>query len=352
MNPLKHKISALFFLLLFLISCEKETPVAPNPSPEEENTEGLRVGFYNLENLFDTQDDPSNPMDEEFTPEGPKNWTEERYQHKLSNIGRVIEGMDFPALLGVCEVENKTVLRDLTTSVYLKDKNYDFVHEDSPDFRGIDVALLYQTDVFSVNTWEAITVNIPPGISERTTTRDILKVTGTLYDTKIYIYINHWPSRSGGVVATEGKRLFVASLLRAEIDELLQTEPNANILILGDFNDEPHNKSIKEVLKAQTSKAQITDNQLFNCTMTATNQGEGSYNFQGDWQMIDQVIASEHFLNADNTVHVSSFDVYKDDMLLFNHPQYGLSPDRTYGGDIYYGGFSDHLPVYVEIKTE
>ncbi len=351
MNPLKHKISILL-LLAFLTSCEKETPVIINPSPTEEATEGLYIGFYNLENLFDTQDDPANPNDEEFTPTGPKNWTAERYQHKLANIGKVMEGMDFPFLFGVCEVENKIVLQDLTQSVRLKDKNYHFVHEDSPDFRGIDVALLYQTDVFQVRSWETIPVIIPPSISPHASTRDILKVAGTFNNIDIYIYINHWPSRSGGIEETEGKRLFAARILKEKIDQLLKNEPAANVLIMGDFNDEPDNKSLKEVLNVQIEKKQAMDNQLYNCTMAAMNQGKGSYNFRGDWQMIDQIIASGHFIDPNRPVYISSFDIYRDNMLLFNHPEYGLSPDRTYGGDVYYGGFSDHLPVFVEIKAE
>ncbi len=352
----------IFSIILVLISCNKEeepTVVTPDPSvvvtpptttpvtPTERAD--FRVGFYNVENLFDTVDDPNNPKDDEFLPNAAKEWTNERYQKKLSNIGLVMQGIEFPELMGFSEVENKTVLEDLANSDLLKAEGYEVVHIDGPDFRGIDNALLYKTTAFTTLETEAIEVRLPLSVSEFSTTRDILMVKGNLGEETVYIFINHWPSRSGGEAATAGKREFAAGVLRDAIDAILENEPTANIIALGDFNDEPTNRSLVEGLKVKNQKAELTTNDLFNCTVSTLAAGKGSYFFDG-WQMLDQILVSGQLLDDTGLIKAADYFVYDDDSVMFEHPTDGLRPNRTYGGDEYFGGYSDHLAVFLEFK--
>ncbi|MEM6321180.1 MAG: endonuclease [Bacteroidota bacterium] len=348
-----------FLFLLTILSCEKEavTPTTPespieNPDIDEPPTGDFRVAFYNVENFFDTVDDPNNPKDDEFLPNAPKQWTPIRYEEKIRNIGKVARGMGYPELLGLAEVENAKVLTDLLNSARFETENYDFVHYNSPDFRGIDVALLYKKESFEVLESRAIEVELPAEVSEFPTTRDILEVRGRLFEEEVVVYVNHWPSRSGGVAATDGKRAYAASVLRAAIDEVLVSAPKANIILLGDFNDEPFDDSLVQALGVKTQKAGIEDqNAIYNCSVELTMNGEGSSFFRGDWQMLDQILVSGGLLDSEGTFKVIGYDTYDDESVLFDHPDDGLIPNRTYGGDNYFGGFSDHLAVYVEIEN-
>ncbi|MFK7983993.1 MAG: endonuclease [Saprospiraceae bacterium] len=355
----------IFSLLLLLISCEKEEPVVvtptppvvtppttPDPDPDPvEPTEraDVRIGFYNVENLFDTVDDANNPKDDEFLPSAAKQWTQERYEAKLNNIGLVMQGIEFPELMGFSEVENEAVLVDLANSELLKDQGYDIVHIEGPDYRGIDNGLLYKKDAFTVLETEAIEVRLPASVSEFSTTRDILMVKGNLGAEIVYIFVNHWPSRSGGLAATTGKREFAASVLRDAIDTILEDDATANIIALGDFNDEPSNASMVNSLEVKNDKTDLTTNDLFNCTVTTLAGGQGSYFFDGNWQMLDQIIVSGQLLDDNGTMKAANYFVYDDESVMFNHPTDGLRPDRTYGGDEYFGGYSDHLAVFLEL---
>ena len=365
----KHfKIIIPFVLLgICLVNCDETSPmnppnieeeVTPTPTPETEpETTSIpiqkTIAFYNVENLFDTIDDPENGGDDEFLPSAVKQWTVERYEHKLNNIAKVIEGMDFPIIMGLSEVENEKVVEDLTEVAILSDYQYEVVHEQSPDHRGIDVALIYQPSVFELLEWKTYQVDIPDERIANFTTRDILLVKGKIAESIIYVFVNHWPSRSGGAAATESRRTFVAAELRKAIEEVQESDPDAKIIIMGDLNDEPTNKSVAEVLQTKTSKnTPIITTDLYNCTSELDKAGEGSFNFQGDWQMIDQIISSGNLLNSEAPLSILDFQVYKDEELLFNHPSNGLTPDRTYGGDTYHGGFSDHLPIYIEVNIQ
>lgn len=352
----------LMFGLLLFTSCEKEdtptvtpTPPTVNPPtttdiPFSQEAGDFRIGFYNVENFFDTVDDPNNQNDDEFLPSAAKEWTMERYQEKITNIGLVMQGIEFPVLMALSEVENKTVLEDLVASDLLKNEDYGIEHYDSPDFRGIDNALLYKKSAFNVLSSEAIEVSLPQSVSQFSTTRDILLVKGTYEGEVVYVYVNHWPSRSGGVAETTLKREYAASVLRDEIDELLDVEPTANIIAIGDFNDEPENISMAQVLRAMTSAPSEIDNQLYNYSSVITDVNVGSYFFDG-WQMIDQAVVSGQLLDDSGKMKVVGYNVYNDPSVLFDHPTDGPRPDRTYGGDQYFGGFSDHLAIYLEVKN-
>ena len=330
---------------------EEITPTPPTTTPETDPvTNQPTIAFYNVENLFDTIDDPENGGDNEFLPTAAKQWTVERYEHKLNNIAKVIKGMNYPIVMGLCEVENEKVVEDITKEALLSDYQYAVVHEQSPDHRGIDVALIYQPSVFELLEWKTYQVNIPDEQIANFTTRDILLVKGQIAESIVYVFVNHWPSRSGGEAATEARRTYVAAALREAIDDLQESEPNAKIIVMGDLNDEPTNKSVAEVLQAKTAKeGSIIVTDLYNCTSDLDMAGEGSYNYQGNWQMIDQIISTGNLLSADSSLSISNFQIYKEEPLLFNHPDNGLTPDRTYGGDTFYGGFSDHLPVFLEV---
>ena len=315
---------------------------------EEPKTLRQTIGFYNVENLFDTQDDPLT-LDEEFTPEGKNKWTEDRCQNKLEKISQVIEALEYPFLFGLCEVENEAVLEQLCSSKELKKNNYGHIHYDSPDKRGIDVALLYRKGIFKPMRHYPIRVNIPDDIEADYTTRDILYVKGELRKKYLlHIFVNHWPSRRGGVQESEPKRTFTAQRLRKSVDSLYNINSSANIVILGDFNDEPNNTSLNKTLKADAAPMDTIPTGLVNTAMKLYQQDQGTYKYRGDWNMLDQIIISQAlYQKAGSDIHQK---ILSEDWLIYEDEKYGKRPNRTYGGPVYYGGYSDHLPVYLELK--
>ena len=310
----------------------------------------VRVAFYNVENLFDTIDDPNKP-DEEFTPEGRNKWTPERYDAKLGKLAQVVEGLEFPALLGLCEVENEQVCKDLAATKALRKQGYQVVHHESPDYRGIDNALLYRARDFRVLSHEAIGITFPKEIVENYTTRDILYVRGVLHklDT-LHLFVNHWPSRRGGLEASEPKRTYVAGQLRQAVDRVFSQNARAKVIIMGDFNDETDNRSVAEVLRAASDSSDPQPGELYNTHASLDAVGVGTYNYRGNWNLLDQVIVSGGLAKATGGFELVSSGVFKRDWMLFKHDKYGETPNRTYGGPNYYGGYSDHLPVYIELE--
>lgn len=321
------------------------------PTCAQKDKAPLRIAFYNVENLFDLEDDPAT-NDDDFTPAGKQEWTAERYQTKLDRIGEVVGGMGYPALLGLCEVENATVLSDLCRSDKLRRQDYQFVHFDSPDYRGIDVALLYRKKQFRVLSSETIQIQFPAELIPEQpdyTTRDILVVQGILAkkDT-VHVIVTHFPSRRGGVEASEPKRLYVAAQIRAKVDAIFAQNPLANIVIMGDFNDEPDNLSVNEILGAQPIVKKSDPHQLYNCFSESDAEGLGSYNYRGNWNMLDQIILSSPFFDGKNRLQFSRAEIYRQEKMMYTDDRFGPTPNRTYGGPNYYGGYSDHLPVFVE----
>jgi len=316
---------------------------------EKVNRDDFRIAFYNVENLFDIIDNPDKP-DEEFTPDGEKKWDLKRYNKKLSQLGKVIKSMDTPIFVGICEIENRKVLEDLAANDQLSARAYSIAHKESNDYRGIDVALLYDKNRFSVEEINNTILKFPRSItgSSSYTSRDLFHVKGKLDGQEtLHIFVNHWPSRRGGLKASEPKRMFVAKELRKEIDKVLENDKNAKIIIMGDFNDETDNKSIKKGLKVVDNDSEATG-ELLNCFAKQDKNKEGSYLYRGTWNMLDQIILSDNFFADGAALKYDGSTIFKKDWMLYK----GESPSKTYGGPNYYGGFSDHLPVYIDIDIQ
>lgn len=307
--------------------------------------------FYNVENLFDVKDDPGT-NDEEFLPEGVKRWTYHRYQTKVDHIARVLVGVgkwELPALIGLCEVENAHVLYELAGHRLLKEANYRIIHRDSPDRRGIDVALVYDPDVFTPLSRKWIGINFPndPDIL----TRDILYVKGMAFNDTLHVFINHWPSRWGGVEATMPRRLHVAGILGWYADSILSNNQHASILISGDFNDTPADSSVLRVLEAGPLTNDNTYKLINLMYPLHTSGQQGTLKYRENWEIYDQIIVSANLLESDK-VRIAGAEafIYAPEYLLEDDERYlGKKPYRTYSGPRYHGGFSDHLPVYVRL---
>ncbi len=314
-------------------------------------TSGIGVGFYNVENLFDTKDDPTID-DANYLPNSYLKWNEEKYQKKLENLAFVISQMvdnELPQFLGLCEIENQQVVQDLIAQPKMKAGNYGIVHFDSDDERGIDVAFLYNKSIFTVKKAKAYKISLP----ENDKTRDILMVKGKLGNGEtLYFFVNHWPSRGEGVAKSEPKRIEAAKTLKKLKDEILTEDPNAKIIVMGDFNDEPANKSITEYLCAEGNSKQVDGLELFNPMAALQDQDLGSYRFRDYWDMLDQIMVSKALLNIDNEkvyYQENSAAIKDEDWMRQHGNKYEGFPLRTFGGQNYLGGYSDHFPVYIKL---
>ncbi len=325
-----------------------EDGVNLNQNSKMKELDSFSVAFYNVENLFDTEDDP-HTSDDDFTPNGAKQWDEKRYQEKIENISRVIEGIDddLPLFVGVCEVENKKVLVDLTNTSKLKKGNYDIVHYDSPDTRGIDVGLLYKSDYFEIIETASLEVFFEE--TPNVLTRDILYVKGIVNNETVHVFVNHWSSRRKGEKETEYKRITAAEVLKEKIETIQEDNDKAKILIMGDFNDYPMNKSIKEVLEASL---QPKSDEFYNLATKLDRNDKGTHFYDDEWGMLDQMMVSNSWLSArsGNVLKKKTVKIYREGGVLFEHKKFGGIPNKTYGGDKYYGGFSDHLAIYLEFE--
>jgi hypothetical protein len=302
------------------------------------------VGFYNVENLYDTLNDPQ-VDDEEFLPGGKNQWTGDRYERKLNNLARVIDSLGGgPSVLGLCEVENRLVLEDLCSKKRLKEKGYGILHHNSPDRRGIDVAMLYKKADFEPLYTQFIRVALAD--DPEFITRDIFLVHGQLGKEEIYLFVNHWPSRRGGEDVSKPKRMAAAKALRHSIDTILAKKPKAAIVVMGDLNDEPTDASLVEGLKASGNPK---SGDLFNTMYALKEKGDGSHSYKEQWGMLDQLIVSSSLLNPKTGLHwqVGSSQVYRPVWMHDKYSKHQGAPYRTYVGPKFIGGYSDHFPVYM-----
>lgn len=308
------------------------------------------IGFYNVENLFDTIDDPLT-NDQQHLPDGEYQWDSEKYYHKLHNlsytISQIAKEEGGPVVLGVSEIENERVLLDLVSQPELKPFNYGVIHHDSPDRRGVDVAFIYQKDRFRLID------KVPYRLVTSDTsfrTRDQLLIKGVLDGTDtIHVIVNHWPSKIGGEQRSMPKRIAAAELSKHISDSIMGSNPHAKVIIMGDLNDNPDAKSITTVLRPKTKAKDVKVNELFNPMYRLYMQGIWSYVYRDEPNVIDQIIISYGLLHAQRGYQYSGVTIFRANFLLNKSGNYEGTPHRTYAGGTYLGGYSDHLPVYITL---
>lgn len=335
----------LFFFFLFLFI----TVVKPQ--------ENFRVMFYNVENLFDVKDNPEK-NDDDFLPDGFMKWTSWKYWEKLKNIARVITAvgeMQSPAIVGMCEIENDSVIFDLTKRSPLRNQQYEYIVTNSPDERGINLALLYQRHQFKPVEKHEYRIKFDNKATKPS--RNILHVTGKLVNGELLdVFVCHFPSRSGGEKESEPARINAAETLRSKTDSLYRVREKANIIIMGDFNDYPDNASIFKTLKARSLNYHRSDEELYNLFFHRMKEKNfGSYKYRGQWNVLDQFIVSGFLISKKNSVLIKKNEahVFKADFLLQDDEKYGgKQPYRTNLGPRYIGGFSDHLPIYMDLEIK
>lgn len=358
---MKHTKLGIILLLLSVYSCVSTTE---NSIPEDPNNMITKselmpidehpVVFYNVENLFDTKNDPSNNGDDEFTPEGENFWDDERYQLKLEHLSEVLLAANnqTPLMCGLAEVENRAVLEDLCKSNLLKNVNYKITHFDSEDHRGIDCGFIYDADRFKplLETKIAVRMENEPYFR----TRDILYIKGHVIGGKeVHVFVNHWSSRREGQEITEPRRIQAAKTLREKIDEILHNNPEANIIVMGDFNDTPLDKSIYEVLSAK-GQHELKSGDLINLLIKEQKKGLGTSVHQGDWDVFDHLIVSQGLLQGQSGLTIANNNAFiiRKEHFLYTYKNGDQKPGSTYGGNQYYGGYSDHLAVYFILESK
>lgn len=322
------------------------------------------IGFYNLENLFDTIDTPD-VRDTEFTPEGDKVWTSKKYYKKLNNMADVIAEVGSehieggPFVLGVSEIENRAVLEDLVQMPQLKNSGYDIVHYNSPDRRGVDVALLYRKEFFTVTNSRSARLVLPKGTDASSKgyddfkTRDQLVVSGLMDGEEIHFIVNHWPSRRGGEKRSRPLRNAAAGLTKSIADSIFETDENAKIIIMGDLNDQPTNESVKKILGAKPKAKKVKPKGFYNPMYKKYKKGIGTGAYRDSWSLFDQLLPSYALLGDDrSTYKVWKTLIFKKPYLLQKSGRFEGYPFRTFVGDTFMGGYSDHFPVYMFLIKE
>jgi hypothetical protein len=350
MHLIKIKVSLLIVLILTI------TTVFSQEKAYKVNT----VAFYNLENLFDTENDPLT-YDDDRTPDGKDHWTEEIYQDKLKNMAKVMAEIgaevsgNTPAIIGVCETENRKVLEDLVNQETLIKQDYGIIQFDSPDRRGIDVALLYKKKLFTPTHYKAkeLLIYDDNDKSKRVFTRDQLVVSGMLDGEKIHLIVNHWPSRSGGEKRSRSKRIKAAKLNRQIIDSIFSDDPYAKIITMGDLNDDPTNPSVKDHLNAKRKVSNLDIKELYNPMEDLAKQGYGSLAYRDSWNLFDQIIISTELTKMDfSSYRFYKAGIYNETYLVNAHGRYKGYPYRSFASGSYTGGYSDHFPVYIYLIKE
>jgi hypothetical protein len=339
------------FLLLFFISIL-------NYGQTKTKYKIRTIAFYNVENLFDTVNDTL-VFDDERTPKGAYGWTQKRYQKKIGHITKVLSEVSLeitktsPDIIGLCEVENKKVVEDLANHPNLIEKDYGIIHSDSPDERGIDVALLYKKASFLPTTSKSVRLLLFNEEGFRDYTRDQLVVGGLLDGEEIFFMVNHWPSRSGGEMRSRPNRIKAAQLNKRIMDSLRYLNQDAKIISMGDFNDDPRNASLRKVLRTKGKKKQLDSLSLFNPMGSMFRKGMGTLAYRDKWNLFDQFILTPNLV--DDTKENYSFwksGIYAPEYLKTQNGRYQGYPFRTYVGTTYLGGYADHFPVYLYLIKE
>lgn len=307
----------------------------------------LSIAFYNTENFYDTINDPD-VDDEEFLPQGKNKWDGIRFQKKLDNLAKVIDSLGGgPSVLGLCEVENRYVLENLVAHPRLAAKKYGIVHRNSPDKRGIDVALIYRKSDFSPSADLGLKVRLPGDSAYPT--RDILLVSGKLCGNPVYFLVNHWPSRRGGETESAPKRMAAALVARRAVDSLARLSPGVPVILMGDFNDQPSDASLTQGLRATNSSGK---SDLLSLTASLAEKGEGTHSYKETWNMLDNLIVSENLLKKGWGLRLvpESASIYRPIWMQDKYSRHPGAPYRTYAGPKFIGGYSDHFPVFFSVS--
>lgn len=320
---------------------------------QKQSYNSVIVAFYNLENFFDTV---NNPLinDDDFTPAGEKNYNSTIYWNKVHHLATVLSEIgtdinpDGPAIIGVAEIENDTVLNDLIRDPLLLPRNYKFVHYDSKDIRGVDVAFLYNPKYFSVEDSKKLFVHLPEGTKENIFTRDILWVKGRLAEEEVNVFVNHWPSRLGGEERSAPGREAAARVDKNFIDSIQKINPNVKIIVMGDLNDDPVSPSVTKVLGAKGKIEDVQSGELFNPWVEMYKKGYGTLAYQDAWGLFDQIMINYPWLNKNQAGwFYYQQHIFNKQFMIENIGKYKGYPMRTWDGNTYRGGYSDHFPTYL-----
>lgn len=328
-----HKLLLLSLFILML---------APTAYAAEKSV----LAFYNVENMFDHLDDPI-INDAEYTPNGDQAWTQKKSEQKIANIAHVINAMGNPDILGLAEVENAYVIEQLIKSPKLLAADYGYVHFDSPDERGIDVALIYKKSTFSVSSARTVSVDLSGNTSRPT--RDILHVEGNLKGEKIHLLVNHWPSRSSSEAGTIPLRATAAKTAKMILDEINHEDPVAKIILMGDLNDNPTDRSLVTHLGAKNFKTSLIGNDLYNPYYLKFKKGYGSNAYQDVWSNFDQILVSNNLVQGLEGWKFSQDQIFNKSFLIQSGGRFSGYPLRT-TNDTGSMGYSDHLPVYITLE--
>lgn len=320
-----------------------------------------KIMFYNMENFFDTINDPET-NDEEFLPDGVKRWNSIKYNKKLHNMERVLFDIaaldrDYPIVIGVSEIENRSVLEDIVSTPKLRPANYSICHYDSPDLRGVDVAFIYRPDVFKLEGSDNVPIRIESLPDFRT--RGIVTMWGTIDNEPFFFMVSHWPSRLGGQQASAFKRNAVAQQMRAIADSVLKVNPATKIVAMGDFNDDPTDESVEEYLGAKTSLKELQPGDFYTPFADMLKAGLGTLAYRDAWNLFDNIVITENLargttgklrLVKDPNKKTKYYgNIFKPSYLIQKEGQFKGYPLRTFVGNNFQGGYSDHLPVFIYI---
>ena len=314
----------------------------------------VTIAFYNCENFFDTVDNPAKE-DEEFTPEGKFHYTQKVYEQKVHNIATVIQSMDGndgPAIIGLAEIENNTVLNDLVNAPEIARRKYKFEWFDGPDPRGINVAMLYNPKYFRVLRSEPLHVDLT-GVQGKVITRDVLHVYGILDGDTIDVFVNHWPSRIGGEEESGPKRAITAMVVKDAIASVMSKKPASKVIVMGDLNDNPDDKSVHEVLGAKYTQNEVPVSGLYDPWEDIYKTGIGTEEYQHSWNLFDQIIISGAFLkNGNHKLHYNKAEIFKPDFIIDHYKGHEGEPHRSFVGTHWINGYSDHFPVLLYLERQ
>lgn len=355
---MKYKLTLLLVLpILFIFGCKQtnETSVDSGEEMSSEKGKSILVAFYNVENLFDTEDEPEKE-DGDFLPGGKYQWTNEVYLQKLDNLAAAIHSMgkNGPDILGITEVENAMVMKDLVQMTELKGRGYEIVHEESEDMRGIDVGFIYDPGIFQYKSHIAYDIDFP--LEPDYTSRAVLVVNGKVGKEDISVIVNHWPSRYGGAEESEERRLVLARKVREITTEILAKNPDNGILVMGDFNDDPNNRSLAEVMDATTVKDDLGSREFYNPVGALHRPDDrGTLTYRGKWNLFDQILISKNLLDdgkgkLEYIEHTAGIHAPEFMQVGGDGPAKDMPRRAIYRDEFQKNGFSDHFPVYVRLK--